>query len=228
MLASNIPHKKSIELIQLKCANNLNNVYFIVQYCVCLESIQDKVPDPRPTCATTSDSSFAFSYTIKREDPLFLCTFLSQLIISLAFIRRNCLYCHITVVQWTTCYWGKLMAALKICRLKSLHDSVVGMCSAGSSTVNILHPPPYSLLPGPGIPHPSNGRLVPTLFLCPSPCVPLKHTQANSFSVPHATTWNYFLPSFLPHSRRTHFLISSIQFHSSLISFFCFFFFFFF
>ncbi|KAI9545713.1 hypothetical protein NQZ68_034483 [Dissostichus eleginoides] len=42
--------------------------------------------------------------------------------------------------------------------LKSLHDCVLGMCSAGSSNVNILHPPSHSPVPGPGIPHPSNGR----------------------------------------------------------------------
>ncbi|KAI4832768.1 hypothetical protein KUCAC02_015717, partial [Chaenocephalus aceratus] len=42
-------------------------------------------------------------------------------------------------------------------RLKGLHDCVLGMCSAGSSNVNILHPPSHSPVPGPGIPHPSNG-----------------------------------------------------------------------
>lgn len=85
-----------------------------------------------------------------------------------------------------------------ICRLKSLHDSVEGMCSAGSSNVNILHPPSYSPVPGPGIPLPSNGRLAPTLFLF------LLHTNTDLLSFcPYATaSKNCPLPSlpYLPHT----------------------------
>ena len=93
-----------------------------------------------------------------------------------------------------------------ICRLKSLHDSVEGMCSAGSSNVNILHPPSYSPVPGPGIPLPSNGRLAPTLFLF------LLHTNTDLLSFcPYATASKtvHFLPFLTCH---IHFLLSSPYF----------------
>lgn len=84
------------------------------------------------------------------------------------------------------------------CRLKSLHDSVVGMCSAGSSNVNILHPPSHSPVPGPGIPHPSNGRLVPSLFLFLSVSIAHKHTRTYSLFVPmQLLQTSYFLSCLL-------------------------------
>lgn len=101
-----------------------------------------------------------------------------------------------------------------ICRLKSLHDSGVGMCSAGSSNVNILHPPSHSPVPGPGIPLPSNGRLVThSFFFLFSFCC----TQT-LFFCPCATTSNHLFPSFLylPHTF-LHFLFAAIL-HSSFIS----------
>lgn len=106
--------------------------------------------------------------------------------------------------DWSCC--------LEICRLKSLHDSVVGMCSAGSSNVNILHPPSHSPVPGPGIPHPSNGQLLPALFLC----VAHKRTQTYSLLAPvQLLEANYFLLSFFP--CHIHFSISS--FHPCLVLF---------
>ena len=97
-----------------------------------------------------------------------------------------------------------------ICRLKSLHDCVVGMCSAGSSNVNILHPPSHSPVPGPGIPHPSNSRLVPALFLFLSLSVAHKHTETHSF----LSLCDYFRPtiSFLPYLPHTflHFLFAAV------------------
>lgn len=74
------------------------------------------------------------------------------------------------------------------------------MCSAGSSNVNILHPPSHSPVPGPGIPHPSKGRLVPALFLFPSCTQTDTHTQTSPFFffVPaQLLQTNYFLPPFL-------------------------------
>lgn len=82
-----------------------------------------------------------------------------------------------------------------ICRLKSLHDCVVGMCSAGSSNVNILHPPSHSPVPGPGIPHPSNSRLVPALFLFLS--LSVAHKNRLTLFCPYATTSDQLFPSFL-------------------------------
>lgn len=106
--------------------------------------------------------------------------------------------------DWSCC--------LEICRLKSLHDSVVGMCSAGSSNVNILHPPSHSPVPGPGIPHPSNGQLLPALFLC----VAHKRTQTYSLLAPvQLLEANYFLLSFFP--CHIHFSISS--FHPCFVLF---------
>lgn len=83
------------------------------------------------------------------------------------------------------------------------------MCSAGSSNVNILHPPSHSPVPEPGIPLPSNGRLVPTLFLFLSVSVAHKRTQTYSLFVPmQLLQTNYFLPSFLTYLPHTflHFL----------------------
>lgn len=95
------------------------------------------------------------------------------------------------------------------------------MCSVGSSNVNILHPPSYSPVPGPGIPLPSNGRLVPTLsfFLsCLLACLlPTKTHRITLFLSPH----NYFESSnSFPFLLATY--ISSFPFlqpfHLSLIS----------
>lgn len=85
------------------------------------------------------------------------------------------------------------------------------MCSAGSSNVNILHPPSHSPVPGPGIPHPSKGRLVPALFLFPSCTQTDTHTQTSPFFFfcPRATTSDQLFPSSLP--RHIHFFISSLQ-----------------
>ena len=87
------------------------------------------------------------------------------------------------------------------------------MCSAGSSNVNILHPPSHSPVPGPGIPLPSNGRLVPTLFLFLSSFLSVthKHTHRLLFSFcPYATTSKPSI-SFLLNSPHTflHFLFAS-------------------
>lgn len=75
------------------------------------------------------------------------------------------------------------------------------MCSAGSSNVNILHPPSHSPVPGPGIPHPSNGRLVRSLFLFLSVSIAHKHTDLTPF----LSRCNYFRPAisflaYLPHT----------------------------
>lgn len=94
-----------------------------------------------------------------------------------------------------------------ICRLKSLHDSVVGMCSAGSSNVNILHPPSHSPVPGPGIPLPSNGRLVPALFLFLS--VAHKHTQTYALFVPMQLLQTISFLPYLPHTF-LHFLFAAM------------------
>lgn len=71
--------------------------------------------------------------------------------------------------------------------------------------MNILHPPSHSPVPGPGIPLPSNGRLVPSLFLFLSVSVTHNHTQTYSL----LSLCNYSKPSFL--TCHIHFLISSLQ-----------------
>lgn len=82
------------------------------------------------------------------------------------------------------------------------------MCSVGSSNVNILHPPSHSTVPAPGIPLPSNGRLVPSLFLFLSLRCPQTHTGLLSFC-PDATPPAHLFPSFL--TCHIHFFISSLN-----------------
>lgn len=85
---------------------------------------------------------------------------------------------------------GKLSSSFRICRLKSLHDSGVGMCSVGSSDVSILHPPSLSPVPGPGIPLPAMAgeSLFHPLFLS----INHKHTQNHSRFQPSISFLPYF------------------------------------
>lgn len=76
--------------------------------------------------------------------------------------------------------------------------------------MNILHPPSYSPVPGPGIPRLSNGRLAPSLFLFLS----VLHT--NTGLLPFLSLCSYFRAaiSFLPYLPHIflHFLFAGVSF----------------